>query len=121
MIYRFHHSMYYANTELFTQEVLRLERSAQPAISWFCIDATAVDDIDFSAAATLREVYKLLKAKGIRLVLAYVDEDIRRELDVSGVTELIGKDALFETITDVEDAYGKSTSSNKEFESGAGR
>ena len=116
VVYRFHHSIYYANTELFTQEVLELERSAQPAITWFCIDASAVDDIDFSAAATVREVYKLLREKGVRLVLAYVDADIRRELDVSGVTELIGKDAFFETIADVEDAYRKITTSNKEFE-----
>src|SRR5512133_446192 len=113
MVYRFHHSMYYANTELFTQEVLELEQAAQPALSWFCIDATAMDDVDFSAAATLREVYKLLKEKSVRLVMASVDEDIRHELDVSGVTELIGKDAFFETITDVEDAYRKSVSTDK--------
>jgi hypothetical protein len=49
-------------------------------------------------------------------VMACVDVDIRRELDVSGVIELIGKDALFETIADVEDAYRKTSSSNKEFE-----
>jgi SulP family sulfate permease len=105
LVYRFHHSMYYANTELFTQEVLALQQAAQPALSWFCIDATAVDDVDFSAAATLREVHKLLKEKDVRLVMAYVDNDIRRELDVSGVTEVIGKDAFFETVVDVEDAF----------------
>jgi sulfate permease, SulP family len=113
MIYRFHHSMYYANTELFTQEVMGLVEAAQPVLSWFCIDATAVDDIDFSAAATAREVYKLLKEKNVRLVMAYVDEDIRRELDVSGVTELIGKDAFFETVADVQEAYRKTAATNK--------
>ena len=96
MIYRFQHSMYYANSELFSQEVLELVNSAEPPLSWFCIDATAVDDIDFSAAATLRETYKLLKEKGVRMVLAEVGEDIRHELDVSELTDLIGKDAFFE-------------------------
>ena len=66
MIYRFHHSMYYANAEHFSQEVLELVNSAQPPLAWFCIDATAVDEIDFSAAATLRETYKTLKEKGVR-------------------------------------------------------
>jgi SulP family sulfate permease len=105
MIYRFHHSMYYANAEHFSQEVLELVNTAQPPLAWFCIDMTAVDDIDFSAAATLRETYKLLKDKGVRLLMAEVDEDIRLELDRSEVTDLVGKDAFFETLSDVETAY----------------
>jgi SulP family sulfate permease len=113
MIYRFHHSMYYANAELFSQEVLDLVNTAQPPLSWFCIDATAVDEIDFSAAATLRETYKVLKEKGVRLVLAEVEEDIRHELDLSEVTDLVGKDAFFETLGDVEEAYRATVSDNK--------
>lgn len=113
MVYRFHHSMYYANTELFTQEVMDLVKNAQPSLGWFCIDATAVDDIDFSAAASLREMYKLLKEKNVRLVFAEVEEDIRRELDVSGVTELVGQDGYFESLIDVEEAYRKATSSDQ--------
>jgi MFS superfamily sulfate permease-like transporter len=113
MVYRFHHSMYYANTELFTQEVVELAGESQPPLAWFCLDATAVDDIDFSAAATIREVHKLLKEKNVRLVMAYVDEDIRRELDVSGVTELIGRDAFFETVADVQEAYRKTITTDK--------
>ncbi len=112
MIYRFHHSMYYANTELLSQEVLDLVNSAQPPLSWFCIDMTAVDDVDFSAAATVREIYKLLKEKGIRLVFAEVNEDIRHELDLSDVTDLVGIDAFFEGIGDVEVAYGAMGSRN---------
>jgi MFS superfamily sulfate permease-like transporter len=105
IIYRFQHSMYYANAQLFSQEVLTLMESAQPSLSWFCIDATAVDDIDFSAAATLREIYMSLNGKGIRLVLAEVEEDILRELERSELTDLIGKDGFFETPRDVEEAY----------------
>jgi MFS superfamily sulfate permease-like transporter len=64
-----------------------------------------VDDIDFSAAATLREIYMSLNGKGIRLVLAEVEEDILRELERSELTDLIGKDGFFETPRDVEEAY----------------
>jgi sulfate permease, SulP family len=113
MIYRFQHSMYYANAEHFSQEVLELVNSAQPTLSWFCIDATAVDDVDFSAAATLRETYNTLKDKGIQLVFAEVGEDVRRELDRSELTNLIGKDAFFETLSDVETAYRAAILDNK--------
>ncbi|MFN2190575.1 MAG: SulP family inorganic anion transporter [Candidatus Promineifilaceae bacterium] len=105
MIYRFHHSMYYANAENFSQEVIELVDSAESPVSWFCIDTTAVDDVDFSAAATLREIYDTLKEKGVRLVFAEVGEDIRKELDLSDVTDLVGRDAFYESAADVEDAF----------------
>ncbi len=115
MIYRFHHSMYYANAELYTQEVLELVSSAEPPLSWFCIDLTSVDDIDFTAAATLRESYKIMQSKGVRMVLAKLSDDVRRELDRSDVTKLVGEDYYFETLADVESAYqaiSKSTDSS---------
>jgi sulfate permease, SulP family len=113
IVYRFHHSMYYANAELFSQEVLELINTAEPPISWFCIDATAVDDVDFSAAANLRETYKIMKEKGVRLVLAEVEDDIRLELDRSEVTDVIGKEFIFETVADVEAAYRARVPGNK--------
>jgi len=105
MIYRFHHSMYYANAGHFTQEILDLVNTAQPPLSWFCIDAVAVDDVDFTAAAVLRQMIKLLKEKNVRLVFSEVADDIALELGRSEVTGLIGKEFFFETIADVEAAY----------------
>jgi SulP family sulfate permease len=105
MIYRFNHSMYYANAEHFSQEVLDLVNSADPPLTWLCIDMSAMDDIDFSAAATLKETYDLLKEKGVKLVLASADEHIRRELDLSELTQLFGEDAFYESVDDVESAY----------------
>jgi sulfate permease, SulP family len=112
IIYRFQHGMYYANAEHFSEEVLELVNTAQPPLAWFCLDATAIDEVDFSAAATLRETYKTLQEKGVRMVLAEVGEDVRRELDVSGVTDLVGKDAFYETIDDVSAAYQATVSGN---------
>ncbi|MDX1436816.1 MAG: SulP family inorganic anion transporter, partial [Anaerolineales bacterium] len=105
MVYRFHHNMYYANAEHFSEEVLELLDTADPPLTWFCLDGAAVDAIDFSAAATLREIHATMKEKGVRLVLSQVDQDVRHELDLSGVTDLVGEDAFFESISDVEDAF----------------
>ena len=105
MVYRFNHSMYYANAEHLSQEVLELVESARPGLAWLCVDAAAVDDIDYSAAATLRETCKLLMGKGVRMVFAEVEEPVRRELDVSGVTDLVGSDGYFQTVPDVEAQY----------------
>ncbi len=105
MVYRFTHSMYYANAEQMTREIRGLVRGAQPSLRWFCIDAGAVDDVDFSAAETMRFIATDLKARGIRLVLAGVSEHVRMELDRSRLAQLIGEGAYYDTFTDVLRAY----------------
>jgi len=107
MVYRFTHAMYYANTEQLSREVLELVNGALPELNWFCIDANAVDDVDFSAAVTLRSIALLLKKRGVRLVLAEVSEHVRAELDRSQLTQLIGADSYYGFLSDVLDNYNR--------------
>jgi MFS superfamily sulfate permease-like transporter len=105
IIYRFNHSMYYANSEQFKTEVIDLVTGAGSPISWFCLDGVAIDDIDFSAAAAVREIFRLLKQKGISLVLVEVQDNVRGELDRYKITEMTGIANIFETIYDLDSAY----------------
>ena len=63
LIYRFTHSMYYANSEQLSEEISELVNNAEPPIRWFCMDASAVDDVDYSAAETLRSIFSSIKEK----------------------------------------------------------
>lgn len=105
VIYRFSHGMYYANMQLFTDEVTGIVQNSSPDISWFCIDASAIDEADFTAGYTLRSVAGLLKEKNIRLVFTLVEADVKAELDRYGVTDLIGEDAYFATGNDLLAAF----------------
>jgi len=105
MVYRFNHSMYYANAEFFIHEVLDLVDQAEPPLSWLCIDGAAIDEVDFSAGATLAEMVHMLRKRNVKLVLSEIEDKVRSELDRSEVTELIGEDAIFETLEDLLDAY----------------
>jgi len=105
MVYRFHHSMYYANTEFMAQEVLALVNNASPQLTRFCIDAIAIDDIDFTAAVTLRKLCKMLQEKGVRLELADLDAHVYTELERSDLINLIGIGAIFGTALDAIQAY----------------
>lgn len=109
VLYRFSHDMYYANAELLSQELLDLLKAGPPPVTWLCIDMAAVGDVDFSAAATLRESYDELKSRGVRLVFAEVNVDVQAELDVSGVSELVGEDAFFPRLEDALAAYRQMT------------
>jgi MFS superfamily sulfate permease-like transporter len=105
VVYRFNHSMYYANAEQLSQEVLRLSKLEGEPVVCFCIDMVAVDDVDFSAAATLRELYEELQAKSIRLAFAETSDKVRRQLDLSGITALVGPDACYPSLHNVLEVY----------------
>ena len=109
LIYRFTHSMYYANAEQLSEELNNLVNNADPSIRWLCLDASAVDDVDYSAAETLRSLFAVLKEKGIRLVVAQVLEDVR-ETSRYRLRELFGEDAFYDTLDDVVKAYQEQTS-----------
>ena len=87
------------------EEVSRLAKEAKPPLVWFCIGAAAVDDIDYTAAATLRSLYALLREQGIRLVFFEVSDEVYAQLERSGITDLVGKDAFYATAAAVFSAY----------------
>jgi SulP family sulfate permease len=105
VIYRFNHSMYYANSQQLSQEIRELARLGPTPVAWFCIDLLAVVDVDFSAAAALRETCAGLKEHHIRLVFSDANDHVRHELDVSGVTDLVGQDAYYLDLRSVLEAY----------------
>lgn len=105
LIYRFSHSIYYANTELLLSQVTELLAAAAPPLEWFCIDAAAIDDIDFTGAATLRAVHDTLSKAGVKLVFAHVSNEVRATLEKYEVAGLLDKDALFDSLRAVVHAY----------------
>jgi SulP family sulfate permease len=96
--------MYYANSELLAEEITDLANHADPPLRWLCIDASAVDDVDYTAAETLRSLFTLLHEKGVRLVVAHVLEDVA-ERSRYHLRELFGADAFYATLGDVVSAY----------------
>jgi MFS superfamily sulfate permease-like transporter len=103
--YRFNHSMYYANADQLSKEIRELAKLEPGPVVWFCIDMLAVDDVDFSAAAALRETCSELKGRQVRLVFSCANEHVRHELDISGVTELVGPDAFYLDLRTVLEVY----------------
>jgi len=108
VLYRFTHSMYYANAQLFSEEITYLTNNAEPPLRWFCIDASAIDDIDYTAAETLRSVYAILKEKKIRLVFAHVLDNVKEE-NHNELLQLLGKEAFYNSLHDVVKTYQQQT------------
>ncbi|HEY8570714.1 SulP family inorganic anion transporter [Microbulbifer sp.] len=94
IIYRFNHSMYYANAQRLTDEVTQLVAAAEPHLRCFCIELSAVDDVDFTAAEALAKLHRTLSAQGIRLLFTTVmlGESTRA---LAQVCALVGEDAIY--------------------------
>ncbi len=107
LLYRFAHTIYYANAQQLFDQIIGLTQEANLSLSWFCIDASAIADVDFSAAETLREIYAILKDRGVRLIWVNVTDLVRLEFDRYELTTLMGKDSFYEDISDVMGAYLK--------------
>jgi MFS superfamily sulfate permease-like transporter len=106
LIYRFTHSIYYANTRQLTEEVTQLVEQALPGLRWFCIDCSAIDDVDYSAAETIRGLASTLKAQGVRMLLVNVMEDVADHSRYN-IKKLLGEKAVFPQLEDLLSAYDR--------------
>ena len=108
IIYHFAHSMYYANAAVLEKEIMDLIKAVDPPVRWLCIDASAMDDVDYSAAETVRSLHRILMDKGIRLVIAQVMEDIPAQNSYH-LRELFGDDAFYNTLGEMMKDYQQQT------------
>ena len=113
LIYRFGSNLYFANENRFTEEIITLAKK-DGSLKWFCISATNIGDIDFTATETLKKVYTQLQKMSITLVLSDVVQPVMNELDRDGITKMIGKDHIFESVHDVIEAYKNATDSSRQ-------
>ncbi len=104
-LYAFGSSMYYANADRLQQEALAVVDRADPALRWFCVVATSVGDLDYSASETLRALHEELADRGVTLVLCGVTPEVRAELERDGLVELLGEDHVFDWVDQALDAY----------------
>jgi SulP family sulfate permease len=105
VIYWFGADLYYANANYFAERARALVIDLEAPVHWFVLDAGAITAIDYSAGSTLKELQQDLAAKGISLVLAHVNAELRTQLDRHGLTEIIGANRLFDTLRECLASY----------------
>jgi MFS superfamily sulfate permease-like transporter len=122
VVYRFTHSLYYANAARFQEEALALTAPATAPTRWLCVDGAAIDDVDYSAGVMLGQVARTLQARNVRLVFAALADHVRKELDLSEVTSIVGTDAYFEDIEAAGKEFARAADpkSNSTTDTGAG-
>ena len=65
---------------------------------WFIADASAITDIDYSAARTIRDLLDDLARDGVGMVFARVSPYLRADLDRHGISAVVGEARIFSTL-----------------------
>jgi MFS superfamily sulfate permease-like transporter len=102
VVYRFGATLFYANAGMFADQIRGL---AGPTLRWLIVDAGAITNVDYTAAQVVRELHQGLADRGVVLVLAHVQSDLRPDLDRHQLTEVIGPDRIFNTLREALSAY----------------
>jgi MFS superfamily sulfate permease-like transporter len=105
LIYRFGANLYYANAAAFQEEVRDLVSRGAPKVEAFALEGSAIGDIDYTAAETLRKLVPLLKERGVTFVVVGLNERPLDQLAASNLTELIGKENFYAGLHDLVERY----------------
>jgi MFS superfamily sulfate permease-like transporter len=98
VVYRFGADLFYANVNHFADEVLNLVEHAPTPVRWFIIDASAITDIDYSAARGLRELIDELTRRNVNIIFARVSPYLRADLERPGIIDVVGENRVFGTL-----------------------
>jgi sulfate permease, SulP family len=98
IVYRFGADLFFANADRFGDEIRALIDQAPHRVYCFVLDASAITDIDYSAARTLRSLLDELVRRDVRLIIARVNQFLRADLDRHRVTALLGETRIFATL-----------------------
>jgi sulfate permease, SulP family len=98
IVFRFGADLFYANETSFVDQVRALADRAPTPLRWLIVDASAITDIDYSAARSIRELLDELKQKGVGLVFARVSPYLRADLDRHRIAAALGENRIFATL-----------------------
>jgi MFS superfamily sulfate permease-like transporter len=104
-IYRFGASLFYANAGMFADQIRGLAGPAPSPLRWLIVDAGAITNVDYTAAQVMRELQQDLTDRGVALVFARVRFELQPDLDRHHLTEIIGRERIFDSLHEALGAY----------------
>jgi len=99
MIYAFDGSLFFENVNYFVQRIKTAIEQAEEPVEYVLVDAGAIDSIDYTAVEMMKTLYRQLSSEDIKMGFAHVSPNLRRQFDSYGVSDLVGKDNIFSTLS----------------------
>jgi SulP family sulfate permease len=108
LILRFDAQLYFANAGYLRDKVNQLMKKKGEDLRLVVLNAESISFIDSSAIHVLGDMVNELRAQGVQLVLAGVIGPVRDILYRSGLSDLLGEDAMFVHCSEAVDYYDQS-------------
>jgi sulfate permease, SulP family len=98
IVYRFGADLFYANQLRFCDEVRTLVADAPTPLRYFVVDASAITDVDYSAARSVRTLVEDLQRSGIRVIFGRVNEYLLADMNRHHLIAAIGAENVCATL-----------------------
>jgi MFS superfamily sulfate permease-like transporter len=105
IVFRYDAELFYANANSFVDDVERLIDTAPSPVEWLILDASSLDDIDYSAGIALAGLLDFLAARNITFALARADSSLTTTLQKYGLSSRIPSDHLYGNLSDAVQAF----------------
>jgi MFS superfamily sulfate permease-like transporter len=98
LVYRFESNLFYANAGLYMEEVLSLVSATGEPVRAIILDASRINDVDYTAAKMLLQLRSELAKREIRFASVAVSEGIRDSLRRYGLGSGPGAAGIYRTV-----------------------
>ena len=103
VVYRYDAPLFFANSNDFYSQVMTAADT--PGCRWLILNVEANVEVDSTGLDVLVQIHDDLAARGIRLVLARVKNDLRIRMARYGVVDVIGTANMYPTLPTAVEAY----------------
>jgi high affinity sulfate transporter 1 len=105
IIYRYDAELFYANVNRFVDDVQKVVVAAPTPVEWLILDASSLDDVDYSAGVALSGLLDFLEARQITAALARVDSGFLAAMTAYGIESRIPPERMYPSLTDAYAAF----------------
>lgn len=105
IVYRFDAPLVFANAGYFTERLEALIANGGDELKCVILDAEAISNFDATAAEALENLDADLERRGIDLWVARANEPLRKLLQLTGLTQRLGKDKVYPSVRAAVAAY----------------
>ena len=92
VIYRFCADLFYANCATFVDEITLL---TQPPVTCVVVDASAITDIDYSAALAVRTLLADLAQRRVHIIFGRVSQYLHADMKRHCISDIVGEENIF--------------------------
>ena len=106
VVYRFDAALYFANATRFRDRVREVVAAATPSPRLFVLDASGIDDVDFTGGRVLLQVVHELHACEVDVAVARASGEAPRDTARAGLRRHVPDDHIFVTVDEAVRALG---------------